>query len=446
MCGVPYHAAENYIARLIQKGYRVAICDQMEVAGPGKKLVRREVTRIVTPGTAMNAACCARMRITTWRRVLAERQIAPASLMSMSPPANSAPPKSTPAEVHRRARNAERRAKSWRPPARLHRNVCACLKTDVEPWVFGADYAARSLREHFHLLSLDGCGLDATPAGHRRGRRDSALPARHPARRARSSGRAHVLRSRRRAGAGRHHRSQSGTGRAAVRRRIQGRHAAQRAGPHAHRHGRAPAAPPPAAPFARPRGNRSAPGCGRGTARSRPFCAPELAKDLARILDLERLLAKITLGTAGPRDLLALAPLARASFPAEARMPTAIGRALRDILRTPRRNSPKCATAILDAHCRRAAGESDRRRHDPRRLRSAPRRTARLSPEQPDLSRRRSKQRERDAHRHSHRSRSASTMSSATTSRFPKPTCTWRRPITSASKRWSTPNASPRPN
>jgi len=55
MCGVPYHAAENYIARLIQKGYRVAICDQMEEASAAKKLVRRDVTRIVTPGTAMNA-------------------------------------------------------------------------------------------------------------------------------------------------------------------------------------------------------------------------------------------------------------------------------------------------------------------------------------------------------------------------------------------------------
>src|SRR5664279_2444688 len=51
MCGVPYHAAEGYIARLIQKGYRVALCEQMEEASAGKKLVRREVTRIVTPGT-----------------------------------------------------------------------------------------------------------------------------------------------------------------------------------------------------------------------------------------------------------------------------------------------------------------------------------------------------------------------------------------------------------
>src|SRR5260370_1380707 len=55
MCGVPYHAAEGYIARLIHKGYRVAICDQMEAAGAGKKLVKREITRIVTPGTATDA-------------------------------------------------------------------------------------------------------------------------------------------------------------------------------------------------------------------------------------------------------------------------------------------------------------------------------------------------------------------------------------------------------
>ena len=52
MCGVPYHAAENYIARLIRAGHKVAICEQMEVPGPGKKIVRREVIRVLTPGTA----------------------------------------------------------------------------------------------------------------------------------------------------------------------------------------------------------------------------------------------------------------------------------------------------------------------------------------------------------------------------------------------------------
>jgi DNA mismatch repair protein MutS len=52
MCGVPYHAAENYIGRLLRAGFKVAVCDQMEAPGPGKRLVRREVVRVITPGTA----------------------------------------------------------------------------------------------------------------------------------------------------------------------------------------------------------------------------------------------------------------------------------------------------------------------------------------------------------------------------------------------------------
>jgi len=52
MCGVPYHAAEGYISRLVGKGYRVAICEQVEDPKAAKGLVRREIVRIVTPGTA----------------------------------------------------------------------------------------------------------------------------------------------------------------------------------------------------------------------------------------------------------------------------------------------------------------------------------------------------------------------------------------------------------
>jgi DNA mismatch repair protein MutS len=54
MCGVPHHSAANYIARLVRKGYRVAICEQTEEASKTKKLVRREVVRIVTPGTPLD--------------------------------------------------------------------------------------------------------------------------------------------------------------------------------------------------------------------------------------------------------------------------------------------------------------------------------------------------------------------------------------------------------
>ena len=56
MCGVPHHAAEGYIGKLIRKGYKVAICEQMEDPRLTKKIVRREVTRVVTPGTAADSS------------------------------------------------------------------------------------------------------------------------------------------------------------------------------------------------------------------------------------------------------------------------------------------------------------------------------------------------------------------------------------------------------
>lgn len=55
MCGVPYHAAENYIARLIAAGYKVAVCDQVEDPRKAKGLVRREVTRVITPGLVLES-------------------------------------------------------------------------------------------------------------------------------------------------------------------------------------------------------------------------------------------------------------------------------------------------------------------------------------------------------------------------------------------------------
>lgn len=54
MCGVPHHAVASYIAKLVKKGYRVAMCEQTQAAGKGVKLVKREVVRVVTPGTALD--------------------------------------------------------------------------------------------------------------------------------------------------------------------------------------------------------------------------------------------------------------------------------------------------------------------------------------------------------------------------------------------------------
>ena len=53
MCGVPFHSAETYINRLIEKGYKVAICEQMEDPATAKGLVKRDVIRVVTPGTVI---------------------------------------------------------------------------------------------------------------------------------------------------------------------------------------------------------------------------------------------------------------------------------------------------------------------------------------------------------------------------------------------------------
>ena len=54
MCGVPHHSAENYINRLIERGYKVAVCEQVEDPASAKGVVRREVVRLLTPGTVMN--------------------------------------------------------------------------------------------------------------------------------------------------------------------------------------------------------------------------------------------------------------------------------------------------------------------------------------------------------------------------------------------------------
>ena len=55
MCGIPYHSSENYIAKLVRKGYKVAICEQMEDPATAKGLVKREIIRVVTPGTVLES-------------------------------------------------------------------------------------------------------------------------------------------------------------------------------------------------------------------------------------------------------------------------------------------------------------------------------------------------------------------------------------------------------
>lgn len=63
MCGVPYHSSESYIARLVAKGYKVAICEQMEDPALAKGLVKRDIIRIVTPGSVTESSMLVESKI-----------------------------------------------------------------------------------------------------------------------------------------------------------------------------------------------------------------------------------------------------------------------------------------------------------------------------------------------------------------------------------------------
>jgi DNA mismatch repair protein MutS len=179
MCGVPYHSAENYIAKLIRRGFKVAICEQMEDPRMARKLVKREVTRVLTPGTAAdtqlgseennflacvagagNAAGFAALDLSTGefratefvgddaeRRireellVLRPREVLFASSLPLFD--QSRPAISQPAAAPRIAslENA-----SW-------------AETPLEDWVFAPDYAIPQVENHFGVLSLEGFGL-----------------------------------------------------------------------------------------------------------------------------------------------------------------------------------------------------------------------------------------------------------------------------------------------
>src|SRR5580700_588456 len=159
MCGVPYHSAENYIARLIQKGYRVAICDQMEDASAAKKLVKREVTRIVTPGTAMNAAVLRSHENNYLAAFMPDGARAGLAYVDIS----TGEFRATEVDAAEAAAAIETLGAREVLAPEGSREKLPGLRTGVEAWVFAADYATRSLCDHFHLLALDGCGLENRP-------------------------------------------------------------------------------------------------------------------------------------------------------------------------------------------------------------------------------------------------------------------------------------------
>jgi DNA mismatch repair protein MutS len=184
MCGVPYHAAEGYISKLIRKGFKVAICEQMENPALAKKLVRREVTRVVTPGTAADSSLSSEennflaavaqigdrvgfaaldlstgeFRATEFsgedagKRIQEElQQLRPKELLY-----GSAAPL-----FDQQSSHGEGRA---RPSGRPTGSSTGFAETPLDDWVFAPDHAIPLLENHFGVLSLEGFGLAGKPA------------------------------------------------------------------------------------------------------------------------------------------------------------------------------------------------------------------------------------------------------------------------------------------
>ena len=181
MCGVPYHAAENYIAKLIRKGFKVAICEQMEDPRMAKKLVKREVTRVLTPGTAADAqlgseennflACVAQRR--RCRRIRRARSLhwrISRDRISLARMPNVEFAKSCWCCVRAKC-CSPRRCRCLISSVRSNDSVRKLLRawrrwrtrrwaeTPLDDWVFAPDYAIPQVENHFGVLSLEGFGL-----------------------------------------------------------------------------------------------------------------------------------------------------------------------------------------------------------------------------------------------------------------------------------------------
>ena len=172
MCGVPYHSADGYIARLIRSGFKVAICDQMEQPGPGKKLVRREVVRVITPGTATDGALLEARENSFLASVF---QDAAASVIGLAfvdlstgefQCTEFSGPRSE--EALRDELQLLRPRETLFPrPAQLFETAKTSLldgiggiETRIDDWAFQLDYTQRIVKEQFGVAELTGFGLD----------------------------------------------------------------------------------------------------------------------------------------------------------------------------------------------------------------------------------------------------------------------------------------------
>ncbi len=176
MCGVPYHAADAYLSRLLRKGYRVAICEQMEDPKLTKTIVRREVTRVLTPGTAVDPALASeRNNYLAALHVVpsAAGSVAALALLDLSTGDFRATEFSGPGSLGFcldeliKAQPSELLLSSGLPPlgplmeAEIEK---IGTKTRLDEWVYTADYAIPLLERQMGASSLEGFGLASARA------------------------------------------------------------------------------------------------------------------------------------------------------------------------------------------------------------------------------------------------------------------------------------------
>jgi DNA mismatch repair protein MutS len=171
MCGVPYHAVESYLTRLLRKGYRIAICDQMEDPKLTKKIVRREVTRVLTPGTALDAALGQEQNnflAALFESAAGKEPVCAVALLDVSTGefrtaefSGATALQQAVDEIVKAGPSEVLVAESAELPARLERIPA---RTRVPDWVWTRDFAVPLVERQLSVRSLEGFGLDLHPA------------------------------------------------------------------------------------------------------------------------------------------------------------------------------------------------------------------------------------------------------------------------------------------
>ncbi|HEV2246889.1 MAG TPA: DNA mismatch repair protein MutS, partial [Terriglobia bacterium] len=166
MCGVPYHAAEGYISKLIRRGYRVAICDQVEDPRKAKKLVKREVTQVVTPGTVTGSQVL-EPRDHNYLAAVAESNgaigLAFADLSTGDFRVTEIAGEGRQERLIEELIRMRPRELLLAPTASVHfspESDPPITETRLEEWIFGGEYGERLLKDHFGVVSLAGYGLE----------------------------------------------------------------------------------------------------------------------------------------------------------------------------------------------------------------------------------------------------------------------------------------------